>query len=154
MSKAQFSLAAPISGKIIQLKEINDPVFSRGLMGSGFGIIPDTQNTQKIVSPISGEIVMLASSKHAIGLKSSNGIELLIHMGINTIELNGLPFNLNIHEHDIVKAGQLLGTIDLSVIRAHNLDPTIITVITNAKQEPVSKSNLQLLLSHQTNAKN
>jgi len=134
MSKAQFSLAAPISGKIIQLKEINDPVFSRGLMGSGFGIIPDTQNTQKIVSPISGEVVMLASSKHAIGLKSSNGIELLIHMGINTIELNGLPFNLNIHEHDIVKAGQLLGTIDLSVIRAHNLDPTIITVITNAKQ--------------------
>lgn len=131
MSETQFSLAAPISGKIVALKDINDSVFSKGLMGTGFGIIP---STKEIVSPISGEIVMIAATKHAIGLKSSNGIELLIHMGINTVELNGLPFHLNIQEHDVVKKGQLLATIDLSLIHAHHLDPTVITVITNTKQ--------------------
>jgi len=131
MSESQFSLAAPVSGKLISLKEINDPVFSQGLMGTGFGIIP---NTKEVVSPISGEIVMIASSKHAIGLKSSNGAEILIHMGINTVELNGLPFKLDIHEHDIVKKGQLLATVDLTMIREKELDPTVITVITNTKQ--------------------
>ncbi|MFC6294666.1 glucose PTS transporter subunit IIA [Lactiplantibacillus daoliensis] len=131
MSESQFSLAAPVSGKLISLKEINDPVFSQGLMGTGFGIIP---NTKEVVSPISGEIVMIASSKHAIGLKSPNGAEILIHMGINTVELNGLPFKLDIHEHDIVKKGQLLATVDLTMIREKELDPTVITVITNSKQ--------------------
>lgn len=127
----KIKLIAPTTGRVINLSEVNDPVFSQKTLGEGFGLIP---NSGEIVSPISGQVVLIAETKHAIGLKTQQGVEILIHLGIDTVELKGKPFTLNVQVGDNVQAGDHLGTMDLAAINtAHKLD-TIIVVITNSAQ--------------------
>ncbi|MDF7668108.1 PTS glucose transporter subunit IIABC [Lactobacillus sp. ESL0703] len=125
-------LLAPANGKVIALSKINDPVFNKGTMGQGFGIMP---TNGEVVAPVAGEIVTIAKTKHAIGIKTSTGLEVLIHMGIDTVELNGEPFTINVQNGDTVKAGQVIANMDLDAIKTTKLDPTIITVITNTNDK-------------------
>ncbi|MDF7683131.1 glucose PTS transporter subunit IIA [Lactobacillus sp. ESL0679] len=124
----ETALLAPANGKVVALSSIDDPVFSRGTMGQGFGLIP---TDGEVVAPVSGKVVTIAETKHAIGIKTPDGLEVLVHMGIDTVTLKGQPFTINIQNGDEVKAGQTIAQMDLEAIKTAKLDPTIITVITN-----------------------
>ncbi|WP_338231154.1 glucose PTS transporter subunit IIA [Companilactobacillus muriivasis] len=123
-------LVAPVTGNVVSIESVNDEVFSKKMMGDGLGIEP---TEGKLVSPIKGKVVLVASTKHAIGFKDDAGVELLVHLGIDTVELNGKPFNLNVNEGDIVEAGQYIGDIDLAQIKASGKDTTVIVAVTNSK---------------------
>ncbi len=112
---------APLEGKVIPLGEINDEAFSSGVLGNGVGIIP---SDGKVYSPVSGKIDNISDSKHAIGISSENGEDILIHIGIDTVKLNGEPFKILVKQNEIVKKGQLLCEVDLEKISKSGFDTT------------------------------
>ncbi|PWU66598.1 PTS sugar transporter subunit IIA [Gracilibacillus dipsosauri] len=118
----------PLSGKLIAIEEVPDPTFSKKLMGDGVAIVP---SEGKVVSPVDGEIIQLFPTKHAIGIKSENGIEILIHIGLETVSLNGEPFETYIKTNDKVKAGQLLVSFNLEQINVEAASIITPIVITN-----------------------
>lgn len=120
-----------VSGEIVPMAEINDQAFSTGALGKGLGIIP---SNNEIYSPIDGEIMVVFPTKHAIGLKDENGVELLIHIGIDTVELDGQCFELLIEQGQQVKKGQKIAEVDFDKIKEAGYDPTTIVVITNTDQ--------------------
>lgn len=105
---------SPLSGEVVELSKINDQTFSTGTMGSGFAIKP---SDNKIVAPFNGVVTMVFPTKHAVGLTSNNGLELLIHVGIDTVELNGKYFNSLVKTGDQVTVGQELMNFDLENIQ-------------------------------------
>lgn len=122
----------PVEGKIISLGKVNDDVFSKKLVGDGFAIIP---KGQEIDSPVDGTITMIAKTKHAIGLKTESGSEILIHLGIDTVELNSSAFELKVTEGQRVKHGDLLGRMDLEMIKSEGKDPTVIIVFPQSNRK-------------------
>lgn len=122
---------SPIEGEIIPITEVNDQVFASKMMGEGFAVLPSNGT---IKAPISGIVKMIAPTKHAIGIVTDDGMELLLHLGIDTVELNGAPFNLTIKEGEMIQQGQVIGTIDLKRIEAKGKDATVMVIITNSKE--------------------
>ncbi|WP_119325435.1 glucose PTS transporter subunit IIA [Companilactobacillus musae] len=131
-SDSDFNLYQPVGGKVISLSDVNDDVFSKGLVGDGFAIIP---NNRGIYSPVTGTVSMVANTKHAIGLKSDSGNEVLIHMGIDTVELNGLPFDIKVKEGSHVSKGDLIADMNIDMIKKEKKDPTVIVVLTEPDKE-------------------
>lgn len=127
-SKVSESVAAPVSGQVVALKSVNDPVFSEEMMGKGAAVIP-TDGT--IVAPVSGTLTVFYDSKHAYGIRSDQGAEILIHIGIDTVNLKGQHFTSNKKQGDLIQAGEILGTVDLAAIKAAGYDPTVMIVVTN-----------------------
>ena len=121
-------ISSPINGKLIPLNEINDPVFASGAMGRGIAV-KDPEG--KVYSPFDGEITVFFPTKHAIGLKSNDGIELLIHVGMDTVKLNGEGFTAKAEAGDKVKRGQLLLEFDSNVIKKAGFETTTPVVVTN-----------------------
>lgn len=121
-------IAAPVSGEVVALAEIDDKVFSSGKMGAGVGIVPSEKT---IKAPFDGEVVVAMSSGHAIGLRATNGVELLIHVGLDTVQLNGEPFDLRVAAGDRVKAGEALVVADIEAIKAAGYDPTVVCIVTD-----------------------
>lgn len=111
---SEIIIQSPLTGKVINISEVNDPTFSSGLLGQGVGIIP---TSGKVVAPFDGVISSLFSSKHAINMVSYDGVELLIHVGINTVRLNGEGFIAHVKSGDSVKAGELLLEFDIDFIQ-------------------------------------
>lgn len=124
-----LDILAPVSGCIIKLSDVNDPVFSKKMMGEGFAISP---TSGEIRAPVSGTVTFVAETKHAFGITTSDGAEVLVHLGIDTVALNGLPFDLKIKTNDTVTAGQKIGTMNLKIISAADKQTTAIVVITNS----------------------
>ncbi|MDA3778054.1 beta-glucoside-specific PTS transporter subunit IIABC [Lactobacillus delbrueckii] len=122
------TLTAPVAGKMIALSSVNDPVFSTGAMGEGFAVVP-TEGVVK--APVDGEVAALFETGHAIGLKTTAGAEVLIHIGIDTVMLKGKGFNVKVAQGDLVKAGQILIEFDLDGIKEAGYDPTVMTVVTD-----------------------
>ena len=129
MAKNKVVLGAPAAGAAIALDKVQDEVFSTGMMGQGFGLEPIGE---KIVAPVAGEITMIAESKHAIGILTKEGLEVLIHMGIDTVGLHGEPFELKVKTGDKVQAGQEIANMALENIRLAGLQTTIMVIITNS----------------------
>ncbi|WP_404996387.1 PTS glucose transporter subunit IIA [Caldifermentibacillus hisashii] len=125
---------APITGNIIPLSEVPDPVFSEKMIGDGIAIIPSSGS---IVSPVEGEVIQLYPTKHAIGIKSVEGIEILIHIGLNTVGLNGEGFETCIEVGKHVKLGDNLIHVDLKLLKEKNLDTVTLLVITNISEKKV-----------------
>lgn len=121
-------LANVVAGELVQLSEINDQAFSTGALGKGIGIIP---TSNEIYSPIDGEITVVFPTKHAIGIKGNNGEEVLIHIGIDTVELEGKHFDVLVQAGDQVTKGQKIAQVDFEQIKAAGYDPTTIVVVTN-----------------------
>lgn len=131
------SLYTPVSGKLINIENVNDPVFSTKVMGQGFAVLPDTD---EIVSPVSGIITMIAKkSKHAIGFEMDNGLEILIHMGIDTVELKGEPFELKVDEGQKIKHGAAIATINRELLKEKQLSDAIMVVITNSTEKDIEE---------------
>ncbi|EOH94461.1 beta-glucoside-specific PTS transporter subunit IIABC [Enterococcus pallens] len=120
----------PVKGTVYPISEVNDAVFSKGLLGKGTAIHPEENS---IYSPVEGEVITILESKHAIGLRSKEGIELLIHVGIDTVNLKGEPFEVFVKAGDQVSAGQLLINADFAAIRNAGYDDTVIVVVTNSE---------------------
>ncbi|QNQ89561.1 PTS beta-glucoside transporter subunit IIABC [Corynebacterium poyangense] len=127
-----LSVQSPISGRIIPLKDVPDPVFSAGTMGEGLGIA-DTPGGD-IVSPVSGKVMMVAKTGHAIGIATDQKYQFILHLGIDTVELNGEPFNLTVAKGDYVEAGQKIGTMDASAITKAGNSTTTVLAVSNTKK--------------------
>ncbi|WP_028592709.1 beta-glucoside-specific PTS transporter subunit IIABC [Paenibacillus massiliensis] len=124
----ETGVAAPVSGQVISLQEVSDPVFSSGAMGDGVAIIPEEG---KIYAPVAGTVTSIAKSKHAIGITADDGFEILIHVGLNTVKLKGAPFVLKVTEQQQVREGELLMEFDLEAIRQAGLELTTPVIVTN-----------------------
>ncbi|RYL95081.1 PTS beta-glucoside transporter subunit EIIBCA [Sporolactobacillus sp. THM7-4] len=122
------TIYSPLKGRTVPLKSVNDPVFSSEAMGKGVGIEPADN---KVVSPIDGEITVAFPSGHAYGIKSDNGTEVLIHIGINTVELNGKHFEQKVRNGDKVRKGDVLVHFDRDKIRKAGYDTTTMVLVTN-----------------------
>ncbi|MBW3699212.1 PTS beta-glucoside transporter subunit EIIBCA [Bacillus aerophilus] len=125
-----YEVQAPMSGKVIPLSEVNDSVFSSEMMGKGVAILPDKGVVQ---APFSGKVVTVTPTKHAIGLVS-DGIELLIHVGIDTVSLNGQFFDVLVKEGDEIKTGDHLLSFDIEGIQSNHLDVVTPIIVTNSTQ--------------------
>ncbi len=121
-------LVAVANGEVIAIEAVADPVFSGKMMGDGFAVEP-TDGT--IVSPVSGTIKSVFPTKHAIGIETKEGIEVLVHMGIDTVSLEGKPFSVKVKEGDQVSAGQVLAQVDLQALQQADKKATMIVVFTN-----------------------
>lgn len=121
-------ISAPIVGKVIPMEEIPDQVFSSGVMGVGFGIIP---TIGKVYAPFDGECQMVFDTKHALGLVSENGVEMLIHVGLETVNLEGRPFKVHVNSGDAIKKGQLLLEFDIDAIKASGCKIETPVLVTN-----------------------
>ncbi len=122
------TLVAPMSGQAIAMSEVSDPVFASEAMGSGIAIVP---SEGKLYAPASGTIIVLAETGHAVGMNTDAGTEVLMHIGIDTVTLEGKPFTAHVKVGDHVEAGQLLMDIDLDFIKAQGLDTVTPVIITN-----------------------
>lgn len=118
----------PVDGDVIPIEEVSDPVFSQKMMGDGFGVEPTNGD---VYSPVSGEVVSVFPTKHAIGLKADNGIEVLVHIGVDTVELDGAPFEILVTEGDKVTETTQLAKVDLEALKAAEKPDTVIIVFTN-----------------------
>ena len=126
--RADEKLRSPIVGEVVALSEVNDPVFSSGVMGQGIAVKP---SKGVVYAPADAEIAIAFPTGHAYGLKTDNGAEILIHVGIDTVSLNGEGFEAKVSQGDRVRAGDIIGTFDSEVIAANWLDDTTMVIITN-----------------------
>ena len=129
MKKRELSLVVPLNGKVVPLKEVPDPVFSQEMMGKGCAIIPSDGN---IYSPVNGVVRMIAPTKHAIGLESENGLEILIHFGLETVALKGEGFEVLVSEGQEVKQGDLLIQANYMFMKENNINMITPVVITRS----------------------
>jgi PTS system, glucose subfamily, IIA component len=119
---------SPLSGEVKKLSEVNDITFAQELMGKGIAIEP---SQGKVFSPVKGEIAALFETKHAIGLKSDSGAEILIHIGIDTVNLGGKYFVSHVNQGDRVNSGDLLVEFDIEAIKNEGYDVITSIIITN-----------------------
>ncbi len=122
-------IASPLNGKVIPLEEVADGVFSEKMVGDGFAVEP-TDN--QVYAPADCEVTTVFGTKHAIGLTTPEGCELLIHLGIDTVQLNGAPFTINIKEGDTLKKGDLIGSFDEKAILDAGYRTVTPVVVTNS----------------------
>lgn len=130
-----FSVIAPVSGTLIKLEDVSDPVFSEKMMGDGFAIVPDAG---EIISPVSGTIVSLPDSKHAIGIKTESGVEILIHIGLDTVNLNGEGFTALVKEGEKIEQGTKLLDADLDFMKDKGIDTKVMTIFTAGYDKEIS----------------
>ncbi|MGQ8883442.1 PTS sugar transporter subunit IIA [Bacillus paralicheniformis] len=119
---------SPLTGQLVPLEQVPDPVFSEKMMGDGIAVIPEEG---VLVSPVEGEVVQVFHSKHAIGIKSVSGLDILLHVGLETVELNGEGFTVFIKEGQTVKVGDPLLNFDISFLRNENKEIITPIIITN-----------------------
>lgn len=130
-SSKDIVLSTPAAGEIIDLSEVNDPTFASGSLGEGFAIIP---TDGKIYSPVNGEVSTVFPTKHAIGVVSEEGAEILIHIGIDTVNLNGKYFQSAVSDGKKVRKGDLLMEVDLQELIKEGYDPTTMVIVTNSSR--------------------
>ena len=122
------TIVSPIVGQVVDLKDVNDPVFSSGAMGQGVAVKP---SEGVVYAPADAEVTIAFATGHAYGLKTANGAEILIHVGIDTVSMNGDGFDQKVAQGIKVKAGDVLGTFDVAKIAAAGLDDTTMVIVTN-----------------------
>lgn len=136
-------LAAVVSGTIVPLKVVNDPVFSTEMMGKGIAIAPESN---QLFAPADGVLTVMYDSKHAYGIQADSGAEILIHIGIDTVNLAGKFFSTNKKKGERVKKGEILGTFDREAIKNAGYDDTVMILVTNSTAygeiSPLDKANV------------
>ncbi|AGM26515.1 PTS system glucose-specific IIA component [Spiroplasma syrphidicola EA-1] len=110
----EIEIIAPVDGEIIKLDDVNDEVFSQKMLGDGFGIKPSAGN---FLAPMTGKLMTVFPTGHAYGIKHASGVEMLLHIGMDTVSLNGEGFNIKVKQDDNVKQGDLLCEVNLSQIK-------------------------------------
>ena len=142
-SPSEGVIQTPIIGDVVALSNVNDPVFSSGAMGQGIAVKP---SEDVVYAPADAEVTIVFPTGHAYGLRTANGAEILIHVGIDTVSMNGEGFDHKVAQGDKVKAGDVLGTFDSAKIAAAGLDNTTMVIVTNtadfASVNPVASGSV------------
>ncbi|BFG89473.1 TPA: PTS transporter subunit EIIC [Enterococcus faecalis] len=146
--KEKQRIQAPVQGQLVSLDQINDEVFASQQMGKTLAIYP---TEEQIVSPGNGQVTALYPTHHAIGLKLDNGAEILLHIGINTVELKGRAFETFVKVGERVRLGQKLLSFDKQIIQAAGYDPTVLVIVTNTAEMAVIETTKQTEITPQTN---
>ncbi|WP_105979196.1 beta-glucoside-specific PTS transporter subunit IIABC [Bacillus paralicheniformis] len=137
---ADETFKSPVIGQMISLSDVEDDIFSSKVMGEGIAIIP---SKGELYAPVDGEISLLFETNHALGMKTANGVEVLFHIGIDTVQLEGKFFKPLVQAGDKVKAGDLLIQFDLEKIKEAGYDPVTLAVITNTDQYDIKVTQLK-----------
>jgi PTS system beta-glucosides-specific IIC component len=124
------TVRAAVRGHVVSLDELDDKVFASRVLGEGVGIVPADGT---IRAPVSGVLATVAGTGHAYGIRTDDGVDVLVHVGIDTVRLEGRGFHVLVSKGDRVEAGDRLATVDLDVVRAAGYDPTIVVVVTNTR---------------------
>ncbi|OTP40073.1 PTS system, beta-glucoside-specific IIA component [Enterococcus sp. DIV0561] len=146
--KEKQRIQAPLQGQLVSLDQINDEVFASQQMGKTLAIYPIEE---QIVSPGNGQVTALYPTHHAIGLKLDNGAEILLHIGINTVELKGQGFETFVKVGERVRLGQKLLSFDKQIIQAAGYDPTVLVIVTNTAEMAIIETTKQTEITPQTN---
>ncbi|MEB7426117.1 beta-glucoside-specific PTS transporter subunit IIABC [Enterococcus faecalis] len=146
--KEKQRIQAPVQGQLVSLDQINDEVFASQQMGKTLAIYP---TEEQIVSPGNGQVTALYPTHHAIGLKLDNGVEILLHIGINTVELKGRGFETFVKAGERVRLGQKLLSFDKQIIQAAGYDPTVLVIVTNTAEMAIIETTKQTEITPQTN---
>ena len=128
---AGYMLGAPAKGKAVNIQEVNDPTFSSGMLGQGVAVLP---TEGKIYAPADGEIAMVFDTLHAISMVAENGVEILVHVGLDTVNLKGQGFEAHVKAGDSVKKGDLMLTVDLDFLKAEGYDIITPVVVCNTDE--------------------
>ncbi|QPC46614.1 PTS sugar transporter subunit IIA [Mangrovibacillus cuniculi] len=126
-----IAIKAPLTGELVSLEEVPDPVFSQKMMGDGVAIEP---TEGKVVSPVNGEVMQVFPTKHAVGLKAENGAEVLIHIGLETVGMKGEGFEAHVGEGDKVSVGDTLVTFDMELVKQKAKATVTPIIITNGDE--------------------
>ncbi|MEY8427648.1 PTS glucose transporter subunit IIA [Lachnospiraceae bacterium 46-15] len=127
-SEEVHTLVSPAKGKAVPLSEVNDPTFADGLLGKGAAVIP---SEGKIHAPADGTVEMMFETKHAVSLKTENGTEILVHVGLDTVNLKGKFYEAHVQAGDTVKAGDLLISFDIDQVKAEGYDVVTPVLVCN-----------------------
>ncbi|MTK06205.1 MAG: peptidoglycan DD-metalloendopeptidase family protein [Hungatella sp.] len=125
---AKKTMTAPAKGTVVHLNQVSDEAFSSGTLGKGVGVVP---TSNEIFSPADGEVVTVFPTKHAIGIRTEYGGEIIIHIGINTVELDGKYFDIFVKEGDKITSGQMIGTVEFDKVKEAGYDTTVMLIVTN-----------------------
>lgn len=128
-------VVSPMTGEVMDLSDVPDPIFSSKVMGEGFGIKP---LIGEVLAPVDAAVAMVAETNHAVAFRMDSGLEILLHLGIDTVSLNGGPFDLNVSVGERVRAGQTIGTMDLEAVSASGKKIETILVFTNGDEYSAS----------------
>jgi len=144
----ESAIYAPITGEYVKIEDIPDPVFAQKMMGEGFGINP---TEGEVVSPIDGKVDNVFPTKHAIGLKAENGLELLVHIGLDTVQLDGEGFDILVESGDVVNVGDPLLKFDLDYIKENAKSVVSPIIITNSDQtESIHLEDVEAVVKGET----
>ena len=136
-----IQIMSPVDGIVEAIETVNDRVFSQKMIGDGFAIFPESQ---EIYAPVNGVITNIFPTKHALGMVSETGVEVLLHFGIDTVELKGEPFEILVRENQTVTADTKIALIDLEKIAEFDKEPDILVILTNQDQY----SSIELVASN------
>lgn len=125
---AGIVIASPVKGTAVSLEQVNDPTFSEGMLGKGVAVIP---TEGKIYAPADGEISLVFDTLHAVSMTTKDGVEILVHVGLDTVKLKGDGFTAHVATGDMVKKGDLLLSVDLEVLKGAGYDTVTPMVICN-----------------------
>ena len=141
--ESRGEILAPVSGKAIPMSQVADPAFSQEILGKGVAIVPSSGT---IVAPASGEVVVMFETKHAVSIRTDFGAELIIHIGLDTVNLKGQYFRACVAQGDKVKAGDVLVEVDMEKVRAAGYDVTTPVIICNTQDYPnmVCRSGMEV----------
>lgn len=140
------TLFSPCTGEYKKLEDVEDAVFSKKMLGDGFAVVPSEET---ICAPVDGTITMVFPTKHAVGITDKYGIEYILHIGVDTVNLKGEGFTLKVNEGEKVKAGDALVQVDFDVIRNAGYITDVLVIVTNAKEIHL-KSDLKQLHTKDT----
>ncbi|MDM7883108.1 PTS glucose transporter subunit IIA [Staphylococcus borealis] len=144
----EIEIYASLTGEYINIEDIPDPVFAQKMMGEGFGINP---TEGEVVSPIEGKVDNVFPTKHAIGLKADNGLEILVHIGLDTVQLDGQGFEILVSSGDTVQVGDPLLKFDLEYIKNNAKDVISPIIITNSDQtESIHVNDVKAVIKGET----
>ncbi len=138
VQKEKVKIYSPAKGKLKPLSKLNDGVFSEGLLGQGVAVTPESG---KIYAPISGELVTVFPTKHAYGIRRKDGLTILVHIGIDTVSLNGQGFKTNLQQGQMVKQGQILAEVNLNLLKSKGIVSDVICVVTSDSSIQLDSSN-------------
>ena len=145
--KEKQKILAPCEGEIIPLEGVSDEVFSSGIMGEGFAVLP---TSKRFYSPVSGRVENAYRTAHAYSIVSDSGLEILVHIGIDTVELDGELFEGKVVTGDEVKAGELIAIADVDKILERGFDPVCVVVISNSERVHSTELNIGKCASSDT----